>query len=95
MLKAMVEEAHIVIRLTAISAEQEPHSTIAAFLINLRATATGCTPGICASTISRVVGSHRTSDHSYVQALVDRGELTEAESQQPSAFKHSGRVPGY
>lgn len=36
MLKAMVEEAHIVIRLTAISAEQEPHSTIAAFLINPR-----------------------------------------------------------
>ena len=56
MLKAMVEEAHIVIRLTAISAEQEPHSTIAAFLINPRATATGCTPGIHASTISRVVG---------------------------------------
>ena len=36
MLKNMVEEAHIVIRLTAISAEQEPHSTIAAFLINPR-----------------------------------------------------------
>ena len=30
----MVQEAHIVIKLTAISAEQEPHSTIAAFLIN-------------------------------------------------------------
>ena len=34
MLKQIVEEAHIVIKLTAISAEQEPHSTLAAFLIN-------------------------------------------------------------
>ncbi|MBP7545801.1 MAG: protein phosphatase 2C domain-containing protein, partial [Acidovorax sp.] len=36
MLKHLVEEAHIVIRLTAISSEQEPHSTVAAFLINPR-----------------------------------------------------------
>ena len=34
MLKQIANEAHIVIRLTAISAEQEPHSTIALFLIN-------------------------------------------------------------
>ena len=34
MLKNLVNEAHIVIRLTAISAEQEPHTTMAAFLIN-------------------------------------------------------------
>ena len=34
MLKALVQEAHIVIRLTAITSEQEPHSTITAFLIN-------------------------------------------------------------
>lgn len=33
MLKQLVEEAHTVIKLTAISAEQEPHSTLAAFLI--------------------------------------------------------------
>ena len=30
----MVQEAHLVIKLTAISSEQEPHSTIAAFIIN-------------------------------------------------------------
>ncbi|MEO7127747.1 MAG: protein phosphatase 2C domain-containing protein, partial [Rhodoferax sp.] len=36
MLQQLVQEAHIVIKLTAISAEQEPHSTIAAFLINPR-----------------------------------------------------------
>jgi serine/threonine protein phosphatase PrpC len=34
LLRQIAEEAHIVIRLTAISAEQEPHSTIAMFLIN-------------------------------------------------------------
>ena len=28
MLKTLVQEAHIVIRLTAITSEQEPHSTI-------------------------------------------------------------------
>ena len=34
LLKQMVMEAHIVIKLTAISSEQEPHSTFAAFIIN-------------------------------------------------------------
>ena len=80
-LKNMVQEAHIVIRLTAISAEQEPHSTIAAFLINPR--------GDCHwvhSGDSRIYHFRngamvqRTLDHSYVQALVDRGEITEAEA---------------
>ena len=33
-LTQLVQEAHIVIRLTAVSSEQEPHSTVAAFLIN-------------------------------------------------------------
>ena len=32
-LDAITKEAHLVIRLTAVSAEQEPHSTIAAFMI--------------------------------------------------------------
>jgi serine/threonine protein phosphatase PrpC len=34
LLKQLVQEAHLVIKLTAISAEQEPHSTVAALLIN-------------------------------------------------------------
>ncbi|MFZ3127441.1 MAG: protein phosphatase 2C domain-containing protein, partial [Rhodoferax sp.] len=33
-LQQMVQEAHIVIKLTAVSSEEEPHSTMAAFLIN-------------------------------------------------------------
>ncbi len=81
MLKHLVEEAHIVIRLTAISSEQEPHSTVAAFLINPRGDCHWAHAGdsrIYHFHKGRMV--HRTLDHSYVQALVDRGELTEAEA---------------
>ena len=81
MLANMVQEAHIVIRLTAITAEQEPHSTIAAFLINPRGDCHWVHAGD-----SRIYHFRegllvkRTNDHSYVQALVDRGEITEAEA---------------
>ena len=81
MLRHMLEEAHVVIRLTAISAEQEPHSTIAAFLINPRGDCHWAHAGD--SRIYHFHGSemvYRTSDHSYVQALVDRGEITEAQA---------------
>lgn len=81
MLKQLVEEAHTVIKLTAISAEQEPHSTLAAFVIN---------PGgdchwvhVGDSRIYHFRGAKlvtRTIDHSYVQTLVDKGELTEEEA---------------
>ncbi|NMM79601.1 serine/threonine protein phosphatase [Acidovorax sp. SRB_14] len=80
-LRNMVQEAHIVIRLTAITAEQEPHSTVAAFLINPRGDCHWVHAGD--SRIYHFSGGRllqRTSDHSYVQALVDRGELTEAEA---------------
>ncbi len=81
LLKQMVQEAHIVIKLTAISSEQEPHSTFAAFLIN----PAGDCHWIHAGD-SRIYHFHsgklvkRTMDHSYVQTLVDRGELTEDEA---------------
>jgi len=81
LLKQIVEEAHVVIKLTAISSEQEPHSTVAAFLLN---------PGGDCHWIhagdSRIYHFHggrlvrRTMDHSYVQTLVDKGELTEEEA---------------
>ncbi len=81
MLQQLVQEAHIVIKLTAISAEQEPHSTIAAFLINPRGDCHWIHAGD-----SRVYQFRdekmvkRTSDHSLVQAMVDRGEITEEEA---------------
>ncbi|GKS84289.1 MULTISPECIES: protein phosphatase 2C domain-containing protein [unclassified Acidovorax] len=92
MLKHMVEEAHIVIRLTAISAEQEPHSTVAAFIINPRGDCHWAHAGD--SRIYHFQGArlaHRTSDHSYVQALVDRGEITEAEA---NTHPHSNILVG-
>lgn len=80
-LKQLAQEAHTVIHLTAISSEEEPHSTLAAFLIN---------PGgdcywihVGDSRIYHYHGSklvRRTKDHSYVQELVNRGELTEAQA---------------
>jgi serine/threonine protein phosphatase PrpC len=76
-LKQMVMEAHTVIRLTAVSSEEEPHSTIAAFLINPGGDCYWVHAGD-----SRIYHYHgkqlvyRTLDHSYVQTLVDRGELT-------------------
>ena len=81
MLANIVQEAHVVIRLTAITSEQEPHSTLAAFLINPRGDCHWVHAGD--SRIYHFHGGrmlHRTSDHSYVQALVDRGELTESEA---------------
>ena len=80
-LKQMVHESHLVIKLTAISAEQEPHSTIAAFIINPNGECYWVHAGD-----SRIYHFHsnklvrRTMDHSYVQTLVDRGELTEDEA---------------
>ena len=81
MLKQIVEEAHLVIKLTAISAEEEPHSTLAAFLINPAGECHWVHTGD--SRIYHFQGNkllHRTTDHSYVQTLVDKGELTEDEA---------------
>lgn len=92
LLRNIAEEAHIVIRLTAISAEQEPHSTLAAFLINPRGDCHWIHAGdsrIYHFQAGRLV--FRTSDHSYVQALMDRGELTEAEA---SNHPHSNILVG-
>jgi len=78
LLRQLAHEAHLMIKLTAITAEEEPHSTVATFLLG---------PGLCA-TIGHAGDSRvyhfrgpamvsRTSDHSYVQQLVDEGKLTE------------------
>lgn len=80
-LRQILEDAHTVIKLTAVSSEQEPHSTLAAFLMNPE--------GDCAwvhAGDSRIYHFHkgqlikRTKDHSYVQVLVDRGEINEMEA---------------
>lgn len=74
-------ESHTVIKLTAISTEQEPHSTIAAFLVNPRGDAHAITSGDSRVYIFR--GDellYRSRDHSHVRNLVDRGEITEKEA---------------
>jgi len=80
-LRQLVRESHLMIKLTAITAEEEPHSTAAAFLL---------TPDLQAEVIhagdSRVyhfrgaemVG--RTVDHSFVQRLIEEGKLTEEQA---------------
>lgn len=81
LLKQIAEEAHLVIKLTAIAAEQEPHSTYAAFLINPGGDCYWAHSGD--SRIYHFEESHmvkRTIDHSYVQALVDQGEIDESEA---------------
>jgi PPM family protein phosphatase len=81
LLRQMVQESHVVIKLTAISSEQEPHSTVAVFIINPNGECHWAHAGD-----SRIYHFHanalvkRTMDHSYVQTLVDRGELTEEEA---------------
>lgn len=82
LLKQIVEESHTVIRLTAASSEQEPHSTIAAFVVTPEGSCHWIHAGD--SRIHHVHGQrlvHRTLDHSYVQTLVDKGVLTPEQAQ--------------
>jgi len=81
MLKHLIEEAHLVIKLTAISAEEEPHSTLAAFLINPIGDCHWAHAGdsrIYHFNQTRLL--RRTLDHSYVQTLVNRGDITAEEA---------------
>ena len=82
LLRQLVQEAHLMIKLTAIAAEEEPHSTLAAFLI---------LPGLRCDIVhagdSRIYHFRdgallaRSRDHSYVQRLIDEGTLSEDEAQ--------------
>lgn len=80
-LKQLVLESHLMIKLTAITAEEEPHSTVAAILID---PSRDC--HIVHAGDSRVYHFRgpdmvsRTSDHSFVQRLVDEGQITEDEA---------------
>lgn len=81
LLRQISLEAHLMIKLTAIAAEEEPHSTIAGFVLlpGLRA----CVVNSGDSRVYHFRGSDmlfRTKDHSYVQRLVDEGKLSEHEA---------------
>ena len=81
LLKQIVLEAHLMIKLTAITAEEEPHSTVAALLI---APDRSCE--VIHAGDSRVYHFRgpdlvsRTKDHSFVQRLVDEGQLAEEDA---------------
>lgn len=81
LLRSVVQESHLMIKLTAISSEEEPHSTIAAFLISANREC-----DIIHAGDSRVYHFRgetmvaRTIDHSYVQRLVNEGQISEDEA---------------
>jgi serine/threonine protein phosphatase PrpC len=77
-LRQFINEAHLMIKLTAITAEEEPHSTAAAFLLLPSRTCEVVHAGD--SRVYHFRGAEmvgRTSDHSFVQRLIDEGKLTE------------------
>jgi PPM family protein phosphatase len=80
-LSQLVKEAHLMIKLTAITSEEEPHSTVAGFLVSI-----GRECEVVHAGDSRVYHFRgpqlvsRTLDHSFVQRLVEEGQLTEQEA---------------
>ena len=80
-LKQLVLEAHLMIKLTAITSEEEPHSTVAAFLVSPNRECDMIHAGD--SRLYHFRGPEmvtRTVDHSYVQRLVDERQITEEEA---------------
>lgn len=80
-LKQLVLEAHLMIKLTAITSEEEPHSTVAAYIISPTRECHYAHAGD--SRVYHFRGSDmvaRTVDHSYVQRLVAEGSITEDEA---------------
>ncbi|MCV2349086.1 PP2C family protein-serine/threonine phosphatase [Paucibacter sp. Y2R2-4] len=80
-LQQIVSEAHLMIKLTALSAEEEPHSTVAAFLIGGDRRCHWIHSGDSRIYLFRGPNMvKRTLDHSYVQKLVDEGQISEDEA---------------
>ena len=80
-LKQLVLEAHLMIKLTAITSEEEPHSTVAAFLLSPSLDCHVVHAGD--SRLYHFRGADmlsRTVDHSYVQRLIDEGQISEEEA---------------
>jgi len=81
LLKQLVLEAHLMIKLTAITSEEEPHSTIAAFVISPSRECDIIHAGDSRIYHFRAANMlFRTVDHSYVQRLVDEGQILEEEA---------------
>ena len=78
LLRQLVMESHLMIKLTAITAEEEPHSTVAAFMLQPSLEADIVHAGD--SRVYHFRGAEllkRTIDHSFVQRLIDEGKISE------------------
>lgn len=78
LLRQIVLESHLMIKLTAITAEEEPHSTVAAFLVSPSRECDVVHAGD--SRVYHFRGAElvkRTIDHSFVQRLIDEGQIDE------------------
>lgn len=81
MMRQLVADAHSVIRMIKISSEHEPHTTIAAHLLLPSGSDHWIHSGdsrIYHFRNGRLIS--RTRDHSFVQGLIDKGEITEKEA---------------
>lgn len=80
-LRQLVTEAHLMIKLTAITSEEEPHSTLAAFIVSPNRECQIIHAGD--SRVYHFRGAEmmkRTIDHSFVQRLIDEGKISEDEA---------------
>src|SRR6478735_1777565 len=93
-LKQLVLEAHLMIKLTAITSEEEPHSTIAAFLISPTRECDFVHAGDSRIDHFRAAEMvSRSIDHSYVQRRVDERQITEDEANShPLSQKHIDKL---
>ena len=81
LLRQLLEESHLMIKLTALAAEEEPHSTLAAILVSPDRRCDIVHAGD--SRIYHFRGPdmvRRTIDHSFVQRLIDEGQINEEEA---------------
>ncbi len=81
LLRQLVQESHLMIKLTAVAAEEEPHSTLAAILIGPDRRCDIVHAGD--SRVYHFRGADmvsRTIDHSFVQRLINEGQITEEEA---------------
>jgi serine/threonine protein phosphatase PrpC len=82
MLTSIANDAHTIIKLTAISSEKQPHSTVVLLVITPDRSAIWAHVGD--SRLYRFDGpncAERTVDHSYVESLVTEGKLAREEAQ--------------
>jgi PPM family protein phosphatase len=82
MLETIAHDAHTIIKLTAISSEKKPHSTMVVMVITPEKSAIWAHVGD--SRLYRFDGpncAERTVDHSYVETLVKEGKLSREEAQ--------------